>query len=839
MTILLWTLRTFTAKNKRRFHNMITFMVLFFAFNKTSKAIANEFSWVLPKYIFMDERIISPKEIPSDAKWQDLDPEKTALSPQAGKALWLYMHIESQSPYADSALRFERINARFDYFHGESKVYSYGKSDGYPGLPVQILDLPIESKEKDIYLRIESTLPRIGPMGRILVGSRSEFIKQLVTNDVPGAFVVSVLLLLGLAGLVLFCFYSNVRTYFNLAIFSLVSSFYFFGRLRSRTIFGVDPVDSGIIGLLGLYSSPLFFLAFFREIFSIQHLKIFKNLQIVSAFFVVIAAIGSIWTAMGPLTFLLPFYLVVIPVFAVVIYHSAVKMRNHQYSRTFFFGVACLFVSGSWEVAREMKIAHFSVQMLVWGFLGFVLSLVTMQGRFFATLFQTAKENAIAANESRERLERVLVCTHELAQTRNYRSLIRVVAEALIIELKMTQQKVSIDFFVSRGEGVDSVDDIHQFRFMISKDNPGGELFEVLASPNAEQSASEEKGIEILNSHSSLDSNTGNPKQSEQSDLSSVLTIPLLSLDFVGAVTIRKHDGKPFDLTDYAQLTKFVAALSDSLLIALQNLEYFSEVKKKAIIEHELDAAFTIQSALLPDPLNLPEVEYRSFCKSAGKTGGDWHGYYHCTKHNRLFITVGDVTGHDFAASIMTGVAAGAVKAWQKDLAGTFKSAKDALENLASLVNRVLCSSNKGLKFMTMSFLCVELDNGTVHILNAGHPHPFLFSTLKPMSVIVSAGNLLGEDEFGNFTARSLQLNMGDTLVIYTDGLFENHGPEHRTLHRKNFSKQIEPNAGAGLILDSIITQAQTIWLDVPPDDDVTLVALTWKTHSEVNPQVA
>lgn len=158
------------------------------------------------------------------------------------------------------------------------------------------------------------------------------------------------------------------------------------------------------------------------------------------------ATIGSTFTKTGPLDFLLPFYLLSIPVFAIILYHSIKHLRYSEQSKIFFTGVACIFITGLWEVARELKFSSGTFPIFIWGFLGFVLSLTTMQGRFFATLFHSAKDSAAAADNARERLERVLVCTQELGRTRNYKSLIMLFADAIINELNLRNEKISIDF---------------------------------------------------------------------------------------------------------------------------------------------------------------------------------------------------------------------------------------------------------------------------------------------------------------------------------------------------------------------------------------------------------
>lgn len=802
----------------------VLFLILFFA-QRSIQADVEVFKDPQMSSTFLESSISSPREFPPAPHWSQISPTTKPLSPVSGKSLWLKIQIPPTHQIKDPVLTFERIYTRFDYFVNEQKLHSFGHLGGYPGVPFQILELPSSQTISTVYLKVDSKLARIGPLGSPRVAARSDVVASLIRDDAAGAFVVSVLFLIGLSGIVLFAFHRNVKTYLYLALFSISAGFYFFARLRSRPLFEIDPVWSGALGLLGLYATPCFFVGFYREIFSQKFVKVLEKMQWAAAIFSLTATIGSFLTPTGPLDFLFPFYAFAVPMFSYVLYHSVRKLSEQQDRKTFFAGLSALFLAGLWEAGREAKLFQSTVQVFQWGFLAFVLSLVTLQGRFFAGLFALAHENAVAAAMAKERLERVLTTTQELAKTHSYKALIHVVADALVSELDLASQNVSIDFFISVGESAEHDGVVHHFRYIFSKDDSKSELFEIVPEPvggaHTHQASKVTSLPGIFSKDDALAAGIGE-------DPTTVLTIPLHSMGFLGAVAIRKHGGGSFKIEDRTHLTKFVNSLSASLMIALQNLEYVTEVKQKAVIDHEIDAAMTLQAALLPEPMNLSGIDYSSFCRSAGKTGGDWYGYFHSEKRNRLYITVGDVTGHDFAASIMTGVAAGAVKAWEQNDADHFESAAESLEEVASVANRVMCASNKGLKFMTMVFICLEIDNGRIWIVNAGHPQPFLISSQGKLSPLICAGNLLGQDENSNYKATSHELSAGDSIFIYTDGLFENKGPTLKSLTKKMFSKAVVEPCSSEEMMKKVLSVSQEIWLDYPADDDVTMVAIKW-----------
>jgi serine phosphatase RsbU (regulator of sigma subunit) len=787
---------------------------------------------ILFDYVFTDASIENPEQLGQSApEWKSLNPEKDALKPPKQKVLWLKFTIPQTTQMRDPVVMFERLQLRFRYFLGNSLVTSFGEGVPYPGLPVHFLPAPLQDHSSTAYLRVESSLPRIGPRGPVFIGPRTSLTMQLVKGDATDLFVISVLLLIGISGLVLFSFYSNVRTYLNLACFAISSDLYFFGRLPSKIMYGVDPVLSGFVGLCGLYATPFFFLSFFREIFAVRDNLLLGRLQWLSGAFVLFSVVFSFVTPSGPLNLLLIFYVLAIVVFSSAIVFAIRKLSKHVYVWTFFSGVILLFAAGLWEVAREIRLFNANVPVITWGFLAFVGSLVVMQGRYFTSLFSQVVESGKATEEARLRLERVLNCTLELSRTRSYTELIQVFADSLVVELRLANEDVTIDFFMPPVGANPSDEVMLQFSYLFSSAEGNGKLFAVSTAKDSVAGAdgNENRNRKLaavtddkINSFNSEVTNGVVPK--------AVLTIPLLTLSSVGAVAIRKFTEGGFDIADLEHVKKFVNSLSSSLQIALQNLDYVAEVKARTLMESELDAAVSLQAALLPQPLELPGVLYSAFCKSAGRTGGDWHGYYHCPVQNRLYLTIGDVTGHDFAASIMTGVAAGAVKAWEQNDARRFVDGKEALEDLARLVNRVFCGSNRGLKFMSMFFACIDLDDGQLHLVNAGHPQPFRISLENGVSPIVSSGHILGHSESSVFQAETVQLERGETVFFFTDGLFENHGESGTCLSRRSLLSSLKGKSEAQDVLESILAKAQVVWGDQPAEDDVTLVAVTWKS---------
>ncbi|MEN9809757.1 MAG: hypothetical protein RLZZ488_1324 [Pseudomonadota bacterium] len=790
------------------------------------------------EYAFVEKKIENPQLLPETLQWQPFNPQKNRLAPRKGESLWLKINNLSAGSEAYT-LRFEKVFMRFKLFSGAGNViHAFGGDSGYAGFPPHLLTLNPLQDGQVYFMRIESEHQRIGPIGRIELGQRSQFIMRMLKDDLVPFFVSSILALLSVAGLLLFAFYRSVRTYLHLAMFSACVFFYLIAGLRLRHELGLDPALLGNLSLLGLFCSPIFFIKFYVNIFSIADNSWVKNTILVNALFVAVALTAMPFSNLGLLPFLTYFYALSLPIFSAVFVHSIVKLRRHPYATTFYLGFAFLFLGGLWEMANEIRLFNSNFRMLHVGILLFFICMTAMQGQFFSELFLTSRRNERAEIAARNRLQRVFDCTSALAQAHNYRDALAAVAVAISNQLSLSGHKFTIDFMLNKSaftnaEGAGN--EFLHFTFINSGEQNPGKIYEVLAPDNGKprNSLLPVVASEPITSIPSIDEAQDLLADTRSLSPESVLTVPLESDSLDGAIILRRFDAHSFARDDHNQLFGFINAVATSLLIALKNIEYLKEVRRKAHIEAQLDAAESLQNALLPPTLNLKDVKLSSHARSAGKTGGDWFGYYYSEKRQRLFVTIGDVTGHDFAASILTGVAAGIIKSWESYNSDSYESASEAIEQLAQHVNRVMLDASQGLKFMSMLFVCLELENGLCHVVNAGHPHPMhIIPEQRPESIVVS-GSLLGVEGETTYSSESIQLSAKDSIVLYTDGLLENTGPNGECISRRSilqFCKNHDFNAHN---LASFVDLTREVWGSHPPDDDVSIVVITWKPEEQ------
>jgi phosphoserine phosphatase RsbU/P len=179
----------------------------------------------------------------------------------------------------------------------------------------------------------------------------------------------------------------------------------------------------------------------------------------------------------------------------------------------------------------------------------------------------------------------------------------------------------------------------------------------------------------------------------------------------------------------------------------------------------------TLQRSLLPPDLPaVPGLEAAAYYHTASRdeVGGDFYDLF-ALSHDRWGLFLGDVCGKGAASASLTSLARYTLRAaavYDPDPATVLSTLDAALhENYER--DGLFCTAIFGL-------LCPRGDGFTLTLASGGHPPPLLLSSdgtadYQP----IAGGPLLGAFENAVFTATTIRLDPGDTLLLYTDGLTE------------------------------------------------------------------
>lgn len=266
--------------------------------------------------------------------------------------------------------------------------------------------------------------------------------------------------------------------------------------------------------------------------------------------------------------------------------------------------------------------------------------------------------------------------------------------------------------------------------------------------------------------------------------------------------------------------------MTDELKLQMSNLTKVTAEKER--IATELDVAARIQLSMLPKNFSVDErVDLFATMTPAKEVGGDLYDFYKLDD-NHLFITIADVSGKGVPAALFMVATITNLRNYTSALKNP-DDLKIAIEN----TNDRLCSNNDGGLFVTAFSGVLDLTRGIFRYVNAGHNPPLLRRHGQNFEELPLELNfVLGGWEDWQYVQQEIQLEAGDTIFFYTDGVTEaaNLSGKLYSLERlQKFLNEREKNSSAKKILDDIHESLQNFSVGAEQSDDVTMIAIKFE----------
>jgi serine phosphatase RsbU (regulator of sigma subunit) len=180
----------------------------------------------------------------------------------------------------------------------------------------------------------------------------------------------------------------------------------------------------------------------------------------------------------------------------------------------------------------------------------------------------------------------------------------------------------------------------------------------------------------------------------------------------------------------------------------------------------EQEVTQTVQRMLLPtQALQRPTLRAAGVTLPASVCGGDWWSMS-ALRDNRCLLVMGDVTGHGLPSAMLTAVA----KASYDVARAALKPL--TLDGMLKLMNLGIIESARRQLFMTACALSFDEQTRELRFANAGHLSP-LWVNRVDVQPLALPGAALGMSPVLDVEQRSVILDVGDLIVLYTDGITE------------------------------------------------------------------
>ena len=279
---------------------------------------------------------------------------------------------------------------------------------------------------------------------------------------------------------------------------------------------------------------------------------------------------------------------------------------------------------------------------------------------------------------------------------------------------------------------------------------------------------------------------------------------------------------KPIDLDD----------LSVTIEKAIEQIEYVHQMQREhsqlESLKGDLAIASEIQQAILPRhyPPFPDLVDYLDIAASmtpAKDVGGDFYDFFRIDDDHIGFL-IADVSGKGIPAAIFMAVSRTLIRA--TGLRGV--SPADCI----SYSNRLLASESVDCMFVTVFYAILNIQTGEVLYCNAGHNPPYMLKRSgEVVALPMSQDPMVGAIEGIDFHLQQLQLDKGDALVLFTDGVTEAMNSQNEEFGEDRLEDTLKDvvMSDCQKMVDVIKDDVSEFAGEAEQSDDITILALRRK----------
>ncbi|HWX52582.1 MAG TPA: SpoIIE family protein phosphatase, partial [Solirubrobacteraceae bacterium] len=224
----------------------------------------------------------------------------------------------------------------------------------------------------------------------------------------------------------------------------------------------------------------------------------------------------------------------------------------------------------------------------------------------------------------------------------------------------------------------------------------------------------------------------------------------------IGALTlVSAESGRTFDQGD----VEFAGQIAERAALAVENARLYTA---------RTQVARTLQDSLLPEAIpDLPGWEIATLYRPAGhesEVGGDFYDFWEID--GDWLVMIGDVTGKGVGAASVTSL-----------VRHTAWAASDFDQHPAQILARVDTALKRRPSLSVCTALCLRISQGRGTLASGGHPLPFHLGE-QGVREVGHHGTLLGAFGDVNWPEAPLEMQPGETLVAFTDGVTDAVGKD-------------------------------------------------------------
>jgi serine phosphatase RsbU (regulator of sigma subunit) len=288
-------------------------------------------------------------------------------------------------------------------------------------------------------------------------------------------------------------------------------------------------------------------------------------------------------------------------------------------------------------------------------------------------------------------------------------------------------------------------------------------------------------------------------------------------------------------LTGYTEVDDLMGAINDGQVhryitkpwepfslrrTVLQDIEHRHLKLENRALTEQLRIAAEVQSQLFPQiHPEVPNLEYLGLCRLARSVGGDYYDFLQF-QPGKIWIAVGDIAGKGVSAALLMANLQGFLRS-NAPLHG------EAVEKLVRSLNRHLCQTTDGSRFTSLFYGVLDGPARRLDYVNGGHCPPLLVPRRGgEVRELGATGTLVGLFPEAEYRRESIQLEEGDTLLIYTDGVTEAEDAGLREFGEERLRAILLENVHQPLrkIAENVLAEVARFTSNSPQQDDQAIV---------------
>ena len=249
-----------------------------------------------------------------------------------------------------------------------------------------------------------------------------------------------------------------------------------------------------------------------------------------------------------------------------------------------------------------------------------------------------------------------------------------------------------------------------------------------------------------------------------QEGLVSQLTVAMRFRDkAIGVLRLYSPRPKHFDEDDI----NLARAVGSQCAVAITNARLYAEAIEAERMAEQMRLAGAVQRRMIPaEAPKIRGLDVAAVYIPCFDVGGDLYDFVRIND-DCIAVAIADVMGKGIPAAIMMGLFRGAVHAYAE-----LGKSKEAIREIAGKLNKTACSECRAGEFVSFFYAVIDTTEATVTYCNCGH-EPTVLIRDGQVTDLDKGGLVLGVEQDSKYQVESLQMQDGDCLLFYTDGLID------------------------------------------------------------------